>query len=296
MTVKFLLIMCMVLALVNDKGCRSSVETANELAERFPESSAVEQTKLDEVLAKWERNTATCEHFRYEFRSWQYDPDFGPKDTFRMYREGIICIAMPDRWYYRVDKTLKYRAPGKAGEPSAYDAAGESENQEWSYDGQWLSVADFERRQVLRKQISHQPTLAPCVELPWCFLGSTLTIGEPLRWLGRIDSEDLKRRYEMRLRTSTDGDLVILATPKTPSRSVGPMRTTIVLDPELCLPKAGILFENHLRQDGPKTVYQFVDNDARVAEGADFVVPKVEAREGWTVEENPYTASRANNP
>jgi hypothetical protein len=121
-------------------------------------------------------------------------------------------------------------------------------------------------------------------------------MGEPLRWLGRIDGEDLKRRYEMRLRSSTDGDLVIQATPKTSGRPVGPMRTTIVLGPELCLPKGGILHEHPWRQDGPRTVYQFVDTDARVAEGADSVVPKVEKREGWTVQEMPCIASRANDP
>lgn len=287
MSAKIMLMFCTVVALVNAKGCQPSA----------PELSPVEAQRLDEVLAKWERNTATCDHFRYEFKCWEYDPVFGPKDTFETYREGTIRIAMPNRWYYRVDKTLKYRAPSKAAEAPTYGAADESETEEVSYDGQWLSLADFRLRQVTRLPISPQSGLAVDLELPWYLLGSKLTIGEPLRWLGKIDSQDLKRRYVMRIRSSTnDGDLVIQAMPRRSYESAGVVPTVIILDPALCLPKGGMLFENDWRRDGPRIVYQFIQGDPRVNAGDGFVVPKVEKREGWTVQENPYIASRANNP
>lgn len=308
MTVKLLLIMCMVLALVNDKGCRSSVETAKELAERFPEPSAVEQAELDEILSKWEQNTAAFDRFRSRFRRWEYDPVFGPKDTFKTYSEGLIHIARPDQWYFCVDKVRKYRAPRQAGESPSYSTTDPWDNEEWSWDGEWLTQADFTSKRVVRTQLSPQPEPVLCPEFPSPWMGrdtepvGSLVFGEPFRWLGKINIQDLKQRYRMRLLPPTENghDNVIQAIPRTPSALFfNPLFTTIYLDHESCLPQAVILHWSATaapNEQQPRAVYQLDKADGCVAEGEDSVVPQVEVREGWVVEENPYIAFRANNP
>ena len=147
-----------------------------------------------------------------------------------------------------------------------------------------------------------------CPEAPCPWMGHDtepeplLVFGEPLRWLGRINPQDLKRRYRMRLLppTTEGNDNVIQAIPRTPGIPfINPLFTTIYLDHESCLPKAVILYWSVTaapNEQHPRTVFQFDQAGGRVAEGEDSVVPKVEVRDGWTVEENPYIASRASNP
>jgi len=124
--------------------------------------------------------------------------------------------------------------------------------------------------------------------------GSQFALGEPLRWLGRIDREDVKRRYDLRLQPSTkDGHLVIRAVPRTCNDLLGIVPTTLILDQQSCLPKVNIL---HLDERGTRTVYEFIEADSRVPEGEDFFVPQVTVRDGWTVRQHPWPNSTVSNP
>ncbi len=300
MTAKTLLMMCLVLSLVNNRGCQSSGEVAEKLARKFPEPSAAEQAELDEILARWQQNTAAFDSYRYEFRRWEYDPVRGPKDTCSAYSEGSICIVMPDRWHFQVDKTLKYHAPREAAESPSYCVGADWDNEEWSWDGEWLSEADYQRRIIVRTQMPRGPEPMLCPELPPPWLrpeteaGPWLVFGEPLRWLGRIDPQDLKRRYRLRLSppNKVGDDHAIQAIPRSTSTPfpLNPVFTTIYLDRESCLPKAEVLHWSVAaapNEQEARTVFQFTQADARVAEDDGFVVPQVEKREGWTLQVDP---------
>lgn len=306
---KTLLLMCLVLSVINDKGCPSSNDVAEVLDKEFPEPSATEQSQLDEILAKWQQNTAAVDSHHYEFRRWEYDPVFGPKDTFKTYSEGSIRIAMPDRWHFRVDKTLTYQTPRQAEESPSYCAGADWDNEEWSWDGEWLSEADCRQRAIVRTQMpgGPEPMLCPEYPPPWMRpdtgAGPWLVFDEPLRWLGRIDPQDLKRRYRLRLSSpNKDGDdHAIQAIRKSTSAPFfgNPVFTTIYLDRESCLPKGEVVHWSVAaapNQQAARTVFQFTRADARVAEGEGFVVPQVEKRVGWTLQLNPCASPAPTNP
>ena len=77
----------------------------------FPQLSAEEQKFLDEVLAYWERRSQGIERYRCVFRRWEYDPVFGPRNTFKVYSEGSIMYASPDKGKFQVEKMMQYAAP-----------------------------------------------------------------------------------------------------------------------------------------------------------------------------------------
>ena len=81
------------------------------------------QQYLDQLLTFWEQKSSQTNRYRCTFKRWEYDPVFGPKDTFKTYSEGVIKYSAPDKGLFRVDTLLEYQAPRNPGDKPTYDAA-----------------------------------------------------------------------------------------------------------------------------------------------------------------------------
>lgn len=301
--IKTIIIMCMILLIGGERGCQSSVDVTKELDAKFPEPTADEQAELDEILSKWQTNTAQCSQYSYQFRGWQYDPIFGPKDAPRRYEEGSLRLAMPNRWYYRVDKAMEVGADSNAGSTRSFRDVPTECNDEMSWDGEWFCEVQGQYRRIVRSQFPNASRLSLCPEIPWPSSPDSesepeplLVVADHLRWLGQIDVTDLKNRYRFCLSPTqkNDGILAIHAIPKAHGWGI-PLVTTIILDHDSHLPKALILnwsLKTASGQAAARTIYQFMEPDPRVTADADFQVPVVSDREGWTVTVIPSPDSR----
>lgn len=303
---KTIIVMCMILLVGGERGCQSSVEITKELDTKFPVPTADEQAELDEILNKWQANAAECSQYSYRFRGWEYDSTFGPKDAPRRYEEGSLRLAMPNRWHYRVDKVMEGQPGSRAGRTPSYSVR-DADCDEMSWDGEWLSEASVRDRRIVRSQFPIESRSTLCPEIPLPSNPHTeseprpfLALADHLRWLGQIDVADLKHRYRFCLSPTKrdDGDLTIHAISRVHGWGI-PLVTTIFLDRESYLPKGLILrwsLETAPDQSAAWTTYQFIEPDPRVRDDADFQVPVVSDREGWTVEINRSPDSRDRFP
>ncbi len=300
---KTIIVMCMIQLIGGERGCQSSVDIAKELDAQFPVPTADEQAELDEILNKWQTNTAECSHYSYQFRKWDYDSTFGPKDAPQRYEEGSLRLAMPNRWHYRVDKAMEGRADTRARSTHSFRDVPSESNDEMSWDGEWFCEVQGQYRRIVRSQFpsASRSTLCPEIPLPSnphteSEPGTLLAVAEHMRWLGQIDVADLKHRYRFCFSPTKrdDDDLTIHAITKIHGWGI-PLVTTIFLDRESYLPKALIL-KRSLGTVPDKaaawTTYQFIGPDPRVTDDLDFQVPVVSDREGWTVEVHQSPGSR----
>ena len=64
-----------------------------------------EAKRVDDVLAAWEKSHAKGSSFRCQFRKWEYDSVFGPKDgkTPARYSEGEYRTDAVDVWMFRIE-------------------------------------------------------------------------------------------------------------------------------------------------------------------------------------------------
>ncbi len=92
------------------------------------------QQYLDQLLAYWEHKSSQTNRYRCTFKRWEYDPVFGPKDTFKTYSEGVIKYSAPDKGLFRVDTLLEYQAPKESRRQAHVRAAEGTDGQFRSLD------------------------------------------------------------------------------------------------------------------------------------------------------------------
>lgn len=70
--------------------------------------------RVEEVLSAWSASRAKGGRLRCQFRKWEYDPAFGPKDPTKpyVYREGEYRWDAPDIWMWRGISAKKAVARG----------------------------------------------------------------------------------------------------------------------------------------------------------------------------------------
>ena len=72
----------------------------------FPPLPPQDQQFLDRVLANWEQRSKAVDRYRCTFKRWEYDPVFGPPNTFKTYSEGLIQYQTPDKGMFKVEKYM----------------------------------------------------------------------------------------------------------------------------------------------------------------------------------------------
>lgn len=187
---------------------------------------------VDQILAYWEYKSSQIERFRCTFKRWEYDPVFGPRETFYRYSEGQIKYAKPDKGLFQAEKVLTYQAPTEADEKPRYVESPQTHGEHWLCDGESVYELDHQRKQLIETQ------------LPPDMRGNAIRNG-PLPFLFGAKKETIKQRYWVRVITPSDvkGEYWLEAYPKTREDGANFKMVHIILDEKDYLPKGLVLFD-----------------------------------------------------
>jgi TIGR03009 family protein len=210
------------------------------------------QEYVNQVLDYWEHKNSRIQRYRCTFKRFEYDPVFGPKDTFNTYSEGSIKYAAPDKGLFRVEKMLHYQPPREPGSQPAYVALEDDPGDHWVCDGQWIYQFDHARKTLVQ------------TELPPEFRGKAIGKG-PLPFLFNARAEDIRQRFWIRVITPAEakGEYWLEAVPKMQEDVANFKMIHVILDEADFLPKAMILFDrNFVPVERPsRTTFQFNDRE-----------------------------------
>lgn len=213
------------------------------------------QTWVDEVLVAWEKTSEDIVTFKCNFKRWEYDPAFGPKDpkTPFTYGTGLIQYAKPDKGMFKVETLKKYVGVKKVGDNPWVPEIGE----QWVCDGR--SIFEFDvRNKLLRQTI-----------LPMEMQGKAIADG-PLPFLFGAKVDTLKSRYWIRPAVNVpeghEGEYWLEAIPRYTRDAANFQKVTIVLDEKDFLPKfLDVYAPNYNRRTNPAhTEYEFDKRETKL--------------------------------
>jgi TIGR03009 family protein len=211
--------------------------------------NTIEQTYLDQMLAKWEIESGKIQTFRCPFDRWEYNPTFGPGADIPLNKDkGELTFKKPDKGSFQITEVNKWQAkplaPGQAPPAQAQgdwapqpDAIGEH----WVCDG--TSIYEYRTEQ---KQLVERP-------IPKELQGKSIVDG-PLPFLFGAEAAKLKQRYWMRIEQQPNNDEIWLQSmPKYQADAANYRTVRMILDQKQFLPKAMEV----VLPDGSKHVYIF---------------------------------------
>jgi TIGR03009 family protein len=148
--------------------------------------SQAEQQLLDQVLARWEKQSSRIKTFKCNFGRWDVDQTFGPKQNnyVRSDGKGYIKYKAPDHGVYRVTELTEWDADKQVYVPKAEGL------DHWVCDGKTIFEFNDAKRQLIERP------LAPEMQ------GKAITDG-PLPFIFGARADEIKRRYWMRDITPT---------------------------------------------------------------------------------------------
>ena len=233
-------------------GPPAQLQASAPLAPAWIPLNPKHQEYVDQVLTYWEFKSSKINRYRCAFRRWEYDPVFGPQDTFKTYSEGSIKYSQPDKGLFRVEKMVQYEAPSQAGGKPGYKPAGEEMFEHWVCDGEWVFNFDHQRKRLVQTQ------------LPPDMRGKAIGNG-PLPFLFNAKADDIKRRFWLRVITPTgvQNEYHLEAVPRTQEDAANFKMIHVIIDESDYLPKAMVVFDrNYSPQRTPsRTTFEFLDRD-----------------------------------
>ncbi|MEX2115161.1 MAG: hypothetical protein WD845_18350 [Pirellulales bacterium] len=193
----------------------------------FALTTAQEQL-LDQILAKWEKESSKVSTFVCKFTEFEIDPTFGPPKFNYTISEstGELTFKSPDRGEYEIYRVRKWNK-----EKDGYVPDDEA-IKHWMCDGK--SIYEWNHREKL---LNVNP-------LPKELQGKAIADG-PLPFVFGAKADELKRRYWMRDVTPPNNvgkQIWLEAHPKFQQDAANFQRATVILDEKTFLPKALQLF------------------------------------------------------
>jgi TIGR03009 family protein len=201
----------------------------------FPPMSPQEQKFLDDVLNYWQQRSQAVERYRCTFRRWDYDPVFGPANTFKTYSEGSIKYSAPDKGMYKIEKTLHWTAPTQAGGKPTFVQRPDDVGEHWICDGQSVFEHDAKNKQLIQR------------ELPPDMRGKAIAEG-PLPFLFGADAAKIKHRYwihPLPVPPDVKGEYWLEAYPKTRQDAVNYQKVHVIIAQDDFLPKGLVIFDRN---------------------------------------------------
>jgi TIGR03009 family protein len=218
----------------------------------FPPLSAAHQKFLDDVLNYWEQRSQSVERYRCTFQRWEYDPVFGPRDTFKTYSKGSIKYSAPDKGLFKVDTIMHYTPPAAAGEKPKFVVREGESGEHWICDGQFIFEHDHKNKQLIQR------------ELPPHMRGKAIADG-PLPFLFGAEAEKIKQRYWIRPLPVPDGvkEYWLEAFPKTRKDAASYLKLHVIIDQADFLPKGLVIFDRNFdpRQNPARTTFTFSERE-----------------------------------
>jgi TIGR03009 family protein len=216
---------------------------------------------VNQVLQYWETRSSKIKALTCQFRKWEYDPVFGPKEAdgrtpnFKApltIAEGEIKYAAPDKGKFQVTKLSRYAGPPTmpGGDPQ-YAVQDASFSEHWVSDGKSVFEYDSRNKRLIQR------------ELPPEMQGKAIADG-PLPFLFGARAETIRARYWVRgLPQGGKGKYWLEAVPKSRQDAQNFKAVTIVLDEKTYLPELlEVLAPNYDSKTNPaRTTYQFTQHD-----------------------------------
>jgi TIGR03009 family protein len=234
-----------------------------------------EQRRLDDVLGAWERRSQSIVRYRCTFRRWEYDPVFGPRDTFKTYSEGVIKYAAPDKGVFRVEKCLDWMPGEKPGDKPNF-VPRQVCLEHWLCDGRWLYELDSQQRRIVQRELPAQ------VRAP-----AAATVGVPFLFGAPV--EITRQRYWLRLLPVPDGaqdQHWLEAVPRIRQDAARYQRLHVIIDQADLLPSGLVVFDRNFDsgRNPARTVYAFENREVNWddAEGTfDHEFGELKLPDGW---------------
>lgn len=247
----------------------------------------VEQAYLNQVLEKWELESAKIQTFSCPFVRREYNA-FSPNyQTAFSVEEGEVSYQQPDKGSFQIKTISRWqaepRAPGDRGpakgkhvlQPSAV-------GEHWVCDGK--SIYEYKHEQ---KQLVVRP-------IPPDMQGKSIVDG-PLPFLFGAEADKLKKRYWMRVERSQDPNIIhLVAQPKFQADAANYKAVELMLDRNRFLPAA---MQVH-QPDSSRSVYVFEiaksTVNSRVTQLWNALFQSPRTPRGWTrIVDTPPTAQAA---
>lgn len=265
---------------------RGTIRDARSTASQAPvgppagfQLTAEQSTRIDKMLATWEKQSSATKTFQAEFVRWLYDPVFGPKsgDASRI-TGGQIRYAAPDRGMIKEDRVAKFDAKKKAaGEKWPFTEVKNAVGEHWVCNGK--SVFEF----------SHQTSQLIETKLPPEMQGTAIADG-PLPFMFGAKAATIKQRYW--IRELTEGSFARKKDTDPYSLELIPRgrggdasKVQIQLDAKEFMPQVLVVFDLN-EQQGGKSVYKFSERKRNSTANnlANFMNQFVSPRPpiGWT--------------
>jgi TIGR03009 family protein len=260
----------------------------------FPPLTPEYQQFLDQVLAKWEAETAKVEVYRCNFRRYQYDPS--------LHQDGAATIAMgsvrymkPDKGLFRVDQLYTNNGRDANGQPKFEVNPNNQFGEYWICDGEYVHI--MERQEKVCKKIQLPPEMR----------GNAIYLS-PLPFLFGVKAQEIKSRYWIRPLPPPAGresEIWLEAFPQRADDAGNYQRVQVVIDRTDWMPKGLIVFLPNWREDAPhRELYEFEKREInwslkdrlnKLNPIAEEFIPK-DPPAGWKIIVEPYQASQSGQP
>lgn len=201
----------------------------------FPPLTGEQQQFLDQVLKIWEQRSQAVQRYRCSFKRWEYDPVFGPRQTFKTYSEGEINYAQPDKGSFQVTKTMHWTPPAAEGQQPTYAERPGEVGEHWICDGTSVFEHDQQKKQLIQR------------ELPPHMRGKAIAEG-PLPFLFGAEAEKIKQRFWIRplaLPEGVQGEYWLEAYPKTRQDAANYQKVHVIISQTDFLPKGLVIFDRN---------------------------------------------------
>lgn len=221
-----------------------------------------EQQYIDQLLAYWEYKSGQIDRYRCRFERWQFDPVFGPRDTFATYSTGTVQYSAPDKGLFKVDAITHYTPPKKPGEQPEYVKRAGEEGEHWVCDGQSVWEFDHKQQRLIQR------------ELPPEMQGKAIVDG-PLPFLFGAKAAQIKSRYWMRVITPSGAkeEYWLEAVPRTAQDASNFKKVEVIIAREDYLPKAIQIYPVNYdpRSNPARTVFQFKNREVNFRDLSDLI-------------------------
>jgi TIGR03009 family protein len=237
----------------------------------FPPLTPEYQKYLEDVLRYWEQRSKAVERYRCAFKRWEYDPVFGPPNTFKTYSEGVIKYAAADKGLFKVEKILHYTPPREPGQPPTYVPREGEVFEHWICDGK--SVFEYDQKNRQLKQM----------ELPPEMRGRAIAEG-PLPFLFQAEAEKIKHQYWIRpldVPKEAQAEIWLEAFPKTRKGAANFQKVQVIIDRQDFLPKGFVIFDRNFdaQRNPARTTFTFDKREVNWSVGLAGLNPFL--REFW---------------
>jgi len=253
--------------------------------------NAIQQEYLDNVLEKWELESAKTRTFSCPFTRFTYN-SWSPVPTIHFSEEqGKVSYQKPDKGSFKIESTKQWKSnPTAPGQPAPHPPQGKHVDAPEVIGDHWVSDGKhaYEYR-TAAKQLSVTP-------IPPEMQGEKIVNG-PFPFLFGAKADDLKRRYWMRIHPNPDEKVIhLVALPKMQRDRVNYKAVELMLDRRTLLPSAMQVHEN----SGARVVYRFdlasVSINSRVDRLWSMIFRSPSVPRGWTKVINNPGAQQATGP